>query len=357
MIKAFKYRIYPNTEQREYFAKTFGSTRFIYNRMLNDKIEHYKLTEQTLKNTPAQYKEEFPWLKEVDSLALANAQINLEKAYKNFFRDKSASFPKFKSKKNNHRSYTTNNQKGTVSIEDGYIKLPKLKSMVKIKQHRLFDGLIKSCTISQTPSGKYFVSVLVECDIEQLPRIEIKVGIDVGLKTFAVVSDGRVIENPKHLRKSEKRLAKLQRDLSRKQKGSRNRAKARIKVATLHEKISNQRLDFLHKISSKIIRDNQVIVLEDLKIRNMVKNHKLAKAISEVSWGMFRTMIEYKAEWYGREVIIAPSNYASSQLCSGCGNKSSQTKDLSCRNYICPECGLEIDRDYNASLNLLKLAV
>jgi len=293
----------------------------------------------------------------VDSLALANAQMNLEKAYKNFFRDKSVGFPKFKSKKNNHRSYTTNNQKGTVTIENGYIKLPKLKSMVKIKQHRNFDGLIKSCTISQNPSGKYFVSLLVECEIEKLPRIETKVGIDVGIKTFAVMSDQSVIENPKHLRKSEKRLAKLQRDLSRKEKGSCNRSKAKIKVAKLHEKITNQRLDFLHKNSSKIISDNQAIVLEDLKIKNMVQNRKLAKSISEVSWGMFRLMIEYKADWYGREVIIAPTNYASSQLCSGCGNQSSQTKDLSCRTYVCPVCGLEIDRDYNASLNLVKLAV
>ena len=293
----------------------------------------------------------------MDSLALANAQINLEKAYKNFFRDKSVGFPKFKSKKNNHRSYTTNNQKGTVNIENGYIKLPKLKSVVRIKQHRQFEGLIKSCTISQTPSGKYFVSLLVECEIKQLAQSKTKIGIDVGIKTFAVISNGKEIANPKHLRRSEKRLAKLQKDLVRKVKGSNNRAKARLKVARLHEKISNQRLDFLHKVSSEIISDNQVIVLEDLKVKNMVQNHKLAKAISEVSWGMFRTMIEYKADWYGREIIIAPSNYASSQLCSDCGNKSSQTKDLSCRTYICSECGLEIDRDYNASLNLLKLAI
>lgn len=357
MIKAFKYRIYPNEEQRAYFAKTFGSTRFVYNRMLSDKIEHYKCTGQTLKNTPAQYKEAFPWLKEVDSLALANAQMNLEKSYRNFFRDRSVGFPKFKSKKNNYRSYTTNNQKGTVTIQNGYIKLPKLKSMVKIMQHRLFDGLIKSCTISQNPSGKYYVSILVECEIEKLPRLETKVGIDVGVKVFAVLSNQSVIENPKHLRKSEKRLAKFQKDLSRKEKGSCNRTKARIKVAILHEKIANQRLDFLHKTSSKIISENQAIVLEDLKIKNMVQNRKLAKSISEVSWGMFRRMIEYKADWYGREVIIAPTNYASSQLCSSCGNQSSQTKDLSCRTYVCPICSLEIDRDYNASLNLLKLAV
>ena len=357
MIKAFKYRIYPNTEQREYFAKTFGCTRFIYNRMLSDKIEHYKLTGQKLKSTPAQYKKEYSWLKEVDSLALANAQLNLEKAYKNFFRDKNVGFPKFKSKKNNHLSYTTNNQNGTVSIENGYIKLPKVKSMIKIKQHRIFNGLIKSCTISQSPSGKYFVSILVECEIEKLPQLETRVGIDVGIKNFAVLSDQSVIENPKHLREAEKRLAKLQRDLSRKQYGSQNRAKARIKVALLHEKITNQRKDFLHKASSKIISDNQAIVLEDLKIKNMIRNRKFAKSISEVSWGMFRIMIEYKADWYGRKVIIAPKSYASSQLCSGCGNQSNQTKDLSCRMYLCPICGLEIDRDYNASLNLLKLVV
>jgi len=357
VIKAFKYRIYPNEEQREYFAKTFGSTRFVYNRMLSDKIKHYKHTGKMLKNTPAQYKREFPWLKDVDSLALANAQISLEKAYKNFFRNKNIGFPKFKSKKNNHWSYTTNNQNGTVIIENGHIKLPKLKSKVKIKQHRVFEGLIKSCTISQNPSGKYFVSVLVECEIEKLSRREDKVGIDVGIKSFAVMSNQSIIENPKHLRKSEKRLTKLQKDLSRKQKGSCNRAKARIKVAILHEKIANQRLDFLHKISSEIISDNQAIVLEDLKIKTMVQNSKLAKSISAASWGMFRNMIEYKADWYGREVIIAPANYASSQLCSRCGNQSSQTKDLLCRTYVCPVCGLEIDRDYNASLNLLKLAM
>ena len=357
MLKAYKYRIYPDAEQMQFFAKCFGCVRFVYNRMLSDRIEHYKLTGKSLNNTPAQYKSEFTWLKEVDSLALANAQMNLNTAYRNFFRDKSNGFPKFKSKKTNNFSYTTNNQKGTVYIENGCIKLPKLKSPVKIRQHRSFEGVIKSCTISKAPSGKYHISILVETEIQKLPASDMRVGIDVGIKDFAVLSNGEAYKNPKHLRKSEKRLAKLQRDLSRKQIGSSNRNKARIKVAKLHEKIANQRMDFLHKKSTEIIRKNQAIVIEDLKVKNLMKNHNLAKSIAEVSWSRFREMLDYKSRWYGRELIIAPPDYPSSQLCSDCGNRSSQTKDLACRVYICPECGLEIDRDYNASLNLLKLTM
>lgn len=362
MLKAYKYRIYPNEEQINYLQKTFGCTRFIYNQMLADRIKSYEENKDldikiTKYPTPAQYKKEYEWLKEVDSLALANAQMNLDKAYKNFFRDKSVGFPKFKSKKNNHKSYTTNNQNGTVYIENDRIKIPKLKSMINIKQHREFVGLIKSCTISQNPSGKYFISILVDTENYQLPKLDTKVGIDLGIKEFAITSDGEMFSNPKWLNKSEKRLRKLQKDLSRKQKGSNNRRKDRLKVAKLHEKISNQRKDYLHKISHYIISENQVIVIEDLKVSNMIKNHKLAKSIADVSWSEFRRQLEYKAKWYGRELIIAPSNYASSQLCSNCGNKSSQTKDLSCRTYVCDICGMEMDRDINASKNLLKLAM
>lgn len=317
MLKAYKYRIYPTSEQRLYLAKTFGCTRFVYNQMLADRIKSYEenkdLDIKAIKYpTPAQYKKEYEWLKEVDSLALANAQMNLDKAYKNFFRDKSVGFPKFKSKKTNRFSYTTNNQNGTISIDGNFVKIPKNDN---------------------------------------------KIGIDLGLKEFAICSNGDRFDNPKNLRKSEKKLSKLQKDLSRKQKGSNNRYKARLKVAKLHQKIANQRKDFLHKLSTKIISENQVIVLEDLRVKNMLQNHKLAKAISEVSWAEFRTMLEYKASWNSREIIIAPSNYASSQLCSECGYKNSDVKNLALRNWTCPECGVNHDRDINASINLLKLAM
>lgn len=362
MLKAYKYRLYPTSEQEIYFAKTFGCVRFVYNKMLADRKQSFENSEKRSKfPTPAQYKAEFPWLKEVDSLALANAQLNLESSYRNFFREikkgnKEQGFPKFKSKRTNYFSYTTNNQKGTIAIKENKLKLPKI-GLIKIRLHRNFIGIIKSATISKTPSGKYFVSILVDSENKQLEKVSSKIGVDVGLKDFAITSNGDVYRNPKWLRKSEKRLITLQKSLSRKELGSSNRRKARIKVAKLYEKITCQRNDFLHKISHKLLHENQVVVLEDLQVKDMQKNKRLAKAISEVSWAEFRRILDYKANWYGREIIIAPSNYPSSQLCSECGYQNKEIKNLKIREWICPECNAMHDRDINASKNLLKLAI
>lgn len=356
MLKAYKYRIYPNKEQEEYFAKCFGCARFIYNKMLADEIEHYKTTGEILKNTPAQYKNGYAWLKEVDSLALANAQQNLEKAYSNFFRDKTVGFPKFKSKKSHKYSYTTNNniQKGTIYIDEEWkhIKIPKLKSKIKIKCHRKFSGIIKSATISQVPSGKYFISILVDCEYYFPQEVEGKIGIDMGLEVFCSLSTGVKIPNPRFIKQYEDKLTYEQKKLSRKKKGSKRYEKQRIKVAKAHEKISNCRKDFLHKLSNIIINENQVIIMETLSSKEVQQNRQLSKSVSDVSWYEFSRQLEYKSNWKGRVFHKIDKWFPSSQLCSNCGyNDGKHTLDI--REWTCPNCGKILDRDINASINIL----
>ena len=357
--KSYKFRLYPNKKQMMMFEKTFGCSRFIWNQMLADKIQHYKETGQNLKNTPAQYKRDYPWLKEVDSLALCNVQLNLQKAYKSFFQS-NFGFPKFKSKRH-HQSYQTYNQKGTIAIENGKVKLPKI-GWVKVKAHRKMTGLIKSATISMTKTGKYFISILCETEIKPYHKTNSSIGIDLGLEHFAILSTGEKIENPRFLVRSSKKLAREQKILSRrvlvaKQSGkklseSMNYQKQRLKVAKLHEKISNQRRDFLHKLSINLIKNHDRICMEDLASKNLMRNHHLARAIGDASWSEFVRMLEYKADWYEKQVSKISRWFPSSQICSSCGFKSSK-KALHIREWACEKCGAHHDRDLNASINIL----
>ena len=358
--KSYKFRLYPNLEQRILFEKTFGCSRFIWNQMLADKIAHYKETGEALKNTPAQYKDEFPWLKDVDSLALCNVQLNLNAAYKSFFKSKFG-FPNFKSKKA-AQSYKTNNQKGTIALLDGKVKLPKV-GWVKLKLHRQPKGVIKSATISKTATGKYFISILCEEEILPLPKTDSNLGIDLGLENFAILSTGEKVANPKFLVSLSKKLAKEQKVLSRrgllaKKKGiklseSSNYQKQKVKVVRLYEKIAHQRKDFLNKLSTNFIKNHDVICIEDLASRNLMKNHHLARVIGDASWTEFVRQLHYKADWYGKKIVTISRWFPSSQLCSSCGVNSGK-KTLSIREWTCESCGTHHDRDINASLNILK---
>ncbi|MDN3398701.1 IS200/IS605 family element RNA-guided endonuclease TnpB [Psychrobacter sp. APC 3426] len=361
ILKAHKVRLYPNEEQQIFFAKSFGCTRFIWNRMLSDKIEHYNEHKTELKNTPAHYKKEFDWLKEVDSLALANVQQNLRAAYSKFFKG-GFGFPKFK-KKGHRDSYTTNNQKGTVAITDSTVKLPKI-GHIKAKFPAKIKGLIKSATVSKDPTGKYFVSLLVETIVEPLLKTHSRIGIDLGLTDFIVLSDGSKVANPKFLSKLQHKLAREQKILAkrravakanqRKLSESRNYQNQKVKVAKVYEKITNIRKDFLHKLSFNLIKNHDVIAIEDLNVKGMVKNRKLSKAISDSSWSTFTTMLNYKAEWYGKALIKVDRWYPSSKTCSGCGHLLTKAElPLQVRSWNCPSCLQSNDRDINASINIL----
>ena len=353
--KAYKYRIYPNNEQKEYFARVFGCVRFFYNKSLSDMNEIYKATGKFENITPASYKEDYPFLKEVDSLALCNAQLARNSAFKSFFRHQNA-FPKYKSKRND-QSYTTNNQGGVkFSNNDRYISIPKCPR-IRIKKHRDFLGSIKSITVSKTCDEKYYISLLVEEVSESIKLLDNAIGLDLGIKDLIVDSNGNKYKNHKYLTKSQSKLAREQRKLSHMKKGSNNYHKQRIKIARIHHKINSQRNDYLHKLSKHIIDENQIICIEDLKVKNMEHNSKLARNISDASWSRLVSMLIYKASWYGNIVVKVPTQFPSSQLCSICGYQNKNVKNLKIRKWTCPECGSVHDRDINASINILRKGI
>ena len=365
MEYSYKFRLYPSEEQTSLIERTFGCCRYVYNHYLAMRQEAYKYSGETLNYydcckdlTLLKQQEETAWLREVDATVLQASVQDLDRAFQNLFRrvkqGEKTGYPRFKSKHSHKQSYKSKCVGSNIKVLDGAVQLPKL-GKVKCRISRVVEGRILSATVSRSASGKYYVALCcrLDHDMPKLPSAGASVGLDMGIKSFAVSSDGVEYANPKYLLQSEEKLARLQRRLSRKTKGSSNWNKARIKIARLHEHIANQRLDMQHKLSTQIVRQNDVICIENLASKNMVQNHKLAKAISDASWGEFRRQLTYKAEWYGRKLITVDRFYASSQTCSFCGEKWAGTKNLSVRKWICPNCGAILDRDTNAAINIL----
>ena len=353
--KTYRFRLFPTAEQEILLAKHFGCTRYVYNHFLNERKEQYQADKksdnyykQAATLTKLKKEEDTKWLKEVNSQTLQFALRSLDTAFLNFFRG-NAQFPKFKSRK--HKNTFTIPQFG--KLEDGKIIIPKFKDGIKVKLHREVNGKIGKMSITKTPTGKYYVSIFTEQEVEELPKTNKQVGIDLGLKDFVITSDNKKFKNNRYTKKYARELKKAQQHLSRKQKGSHGFEKQKLKVAKIHEKIANSRLDTLHKVSKELVETYDLISVEDLNVKGMIKNHKLSKHISDASWGNFVTLLQYKCDWYGKELVKVNRFYPSSKTCGNCGWINQELK-LSDREWTCKSCGVVHDRDVNASRNILK---